>query len=447
MGIHDDSSLPSLTVSVDAPETVLPSAHTDSSRLYLSQIDQCVAYIVDTVYFYPASSDQTTDDVVPRLRKALGDILVPYHFMAGRLQLSSEGKLEINCNRAGALFAGASSGLTIAELGDVTYPNPAFRKLVLQAGNAQKMTDGPLLMMQVTKFKCGGFTIGFSMNHAIFDGSGALEFVSNFAALARGEPLLQEPKPDRTLLKPRNPPLIQFEHDEFLKLSEIPTNNAFTTADLAEMDFAAIKLSQSHVFKIFPFTAEMLNRLKEAALKDCFVKKCSSFDAIAAHVWQARTKAVELEPSAPSKVLFAVDIRSRVNPPLPKGYTGNAVASAFASEPAGELQKGSFSFAVSKIQEATNKITDEYIRSAIDWGSVHAGVPNLPGGIFLSAWWKLPFFLMDFGWGKPSYAGPVMNGMVEFVLLLSNGTQEGLNLYIALQPEHMENFERIIYSF
>lgn len=127
--------------------------------------------------------------------------------------------------------------------------------------------------------------------------------------------------------------------------------------------------------------------------------------------------------------------------------TGNAILSGYASVPAGELQKGSLSYAVGKIQEATKMITEEYIRSSIDWGAVHRGVPNLPGGIFLSAWWKLPFHLVDFGWGKPMYAGPVVNAMVEFVLLLSNGTQEGLNIYIALEPSHMQQFEKLIYNF
>ncbi|MCO5547088.1 hypothetical protein L7F22_000529 [Adiantum nelumboides] len=442
-----------LPVTLGPIETILPSSPTDLSPLYLSQIDQCVAYIVDTVYFYPATPPAhgvavaDRSDVIPKLRQCLADILVPYHFMAGRLCLNSQGRLQIDCNRSGALFAAAKSELTMADLGNVTHPDRAFRSLVLQATSALKMTDNPLLMMQVTIFKCGGFTIGFSMNHAVFDGYGAAEFVLNFSSMARGAGMLVEPKPDRTMLKPRDPPQIQFKHPEYLKLSDIPKDSAFTTSELADLDFAAIQLSQKHTYKIFSFSGDMLNRLKEAAMSDASLSKCSSFDAIAAHVWQARTKAVGMPALAPAKVLFAVDIRSRIQPPLPKGFVGNAILSGYVSVPAEELQKGSLSDAVRKIQEATKTITDEYIRSSIDWGAVHGGVPNLPGGIFLSAWWKLPFHLVDFGWGKPSYAGPVVNAMVEFVLLLSNGTQEGLNIYIALEPGHMQEFEKLIYDF
>ncbi|KAI5066769.1 hypothetical protein GOP47_0017297 [Adiantum capillus-veneris] len=439
-----------LPVTLGPVETILPSSPTDLSPLYLSQIDQCVAYIVDTVYFYPAppgSGPADRSNVVPKLRQCLADILVPYHFMAGRLCLNSQGRLHIDCNREGVLFTAASSELTMAELGNVTHPNPAFRSLVLQAINALKMTDNPLLMMQVTTFKCGGFSIGFSMNHAVFDGQGAAEFVLNFSSLTRGAGMLVEPNPDRTMLKPREPPQVKFKHPEYLKLLDIPKGTAFTTSELADLDFAAIQLSQKHIYKMFPFSGDMLNRLKDAAMSEASLEKCSSFDAIAAHVWQARTKAIGMPASDPAKVLFAVDIRSRIEPPLPKGFVGNAILSGYASVPAAELQKGSLSYAVGKIQEATKTITDEYIRSSIDWGAEHGGVPNLPGGIFLSAWWKLPFHLVDFGWGKPSYAGPVVNAMVEFVLLLSNGTQEGLNIYIALEPSHMQEFEKLIYDF
>lgn len=450
------SPLSSLPVKLGEIKTILPSKPTDLSPLYLSQIDQCVAYIVDTVYFFPvheqckyATAPASRESVTPKLRQALSDILVPYHFMAGRLCLGKQGSLEIDCNREGASFAEAWCDLTMAELGDVTYPNPGFRSLVLQAPDSARMTDTPLLMMQVTMFQCGGFAIGFSMNHAVFDGFGAAEFVLNFSAVARGADLLIEPKPDRTMLKHRDPPQIKFEHQEYLKLSDIPRGMSFTTPELADecLDFANIQLSQKQTYKIFPFSGEMLDRLKGAAMSDSSLEKCSSFDAIAAHVWQARTKAMNMSPSAPSKVLFAVDIRSRTKPILPQGFAGNGILSGYASVPAEELQKQNLAYAVEKIQEATKMITDEYVRSSIDWGVVHKGVPNLPGGIFLSAWWKLPFQSVDFGWGKPMYAGPVVNGMVEFVLLLSNGTQQGLNLYIALEPAHMLQFEKLIYNF
>jgi len=59
--------------------------------------------------------------------------------------------------------------------------------------------------------------------------------------------------------------------------------------------------------------------------------KCSSFEATVAHVWRARTKAVFESPNEISSVLFAVDLRSKMSPPLPHGFMGNTVISASAN--------------------------------------------------------------------------------------------------------------------
>ena len=76
--------------------------------------------------------------------------MVPYDYTAGRLALNSEeGRLEIDCNGEGALFAAATSELTLAQLPDIGYPNPAFSQLILQEYGAQKLQDLPLLFIQV----------------------------------------------------------------------------------------------------------------------------------------------------------------------------------------------------------------------------------------------------------------------------------------------------------
>nr|QDM39180.1 BAHD acyltransferase-like 16 [Taxus x media] len=441
-----------LDVAVEEPEMIVPAEPTEECALFLSNIDRVVAYIVDTVYFYPSNGGEKNDvEVVGKLKEALGKVLVPYHFMAGRMRLNTdEGRLEIECNRAGALFAAASCDQTLSELGDVTHPNPAFRSLVLQPSNAKKFGDTPLLMMQVTRLKCGSIVLGMSMNHSLFDGFGAMEFMMNFSSVARGQGVITHPLPDRTCLKARDVPEIKYEHLEAMKLSDIPEEmrNSFTTADVADSDVASVSLPPDYSYKVFPFTIDKLERLKKKAMDDGNLKKCSSFDAIAALVWQARTKAIDMPPDQPSKMFFAVDIRSKMDPPLPKGFAGNAVFCAYCIEPAGAVKEKPLSFCAEKVQEGISRVTGDYVRSSMDFSETYKSIPALPGGIFLSAWWKIPFHLADFGFGKPIYAGPIVNAMVEFPLLLSNGKQDGgLNLYIALPNHQLDKFEQIVYDF
>ncbi|GLJ46170.1 hypothetical protein SUGI_0972560 [Cryptomeria japonica] len=383
-------------------ELVVPSKPTPTGTLYLSNIDLTVVFPVETVYFFENKCiDSSADDVVGKMRESLADVLVEYHFMAGRLQLNVEdGRVEMSYNRAGVLFAEASSQLTLAQLGDVSLPNPCFRNLVLTIDEFKELSQTPVLTIQVTRFKCGGFCIGMVTSHSLVDGQSAAEFLFNLASMARGQGLLIQPNFLRTSLKPRSPPQINYPHHEYIKLNNLPIETSFTTSDT--QSHSPITLPQNKSFRVFTFSSEMLQCLKQKSLQDKSLSKCSTFEAMVAHLWQVRTKAIFNDPKQTSTVLFAVDIRSRMVPPLPRGFVGNGVSSAIASASVEEIKQHNLSFCAAKIQNAIASMTDDYVRSAIDWLEINRGIPAvINDSFFLSAWWKLPFYDLDFGWGKP----------------------------------------------
>ncbi|CAM6089581.1 unnamed protein product [Calypogeia fissa] len=437
---------------VGETEIIVPAEPTPNGRVFLSNIDLCLVIPVETVYFYPANPNKSVDTLVTTLKEALRKVLVPYHFMTGRLKSEGPGsrRLEIDLNRAGAQFSEYRSEVRISDLGDVVQPNQLFRKLVpIKFLNVSSVLDTPLLAVQVTIFACGGYTMGFMMSHAIFDGPGAIDFFLNFTSIARGEGLLFTPTYDRTSLKARVPPIIKYEHPENFELpADVPGLEAgvspFSLPDEMDKEYEDLEMIITHVTKTFPFSPEAIDTLKKRALEGGVIKRVSTFEVVAAHVWLARTKAVEL-PEVPFNLLFAVDIRNRVIPPLPKHFAGNAVYSACARGCPSEIKQYTFVEAVQVIQRAIEQVTDDYVRSSFDWGETRRGIPALFGGFFLSAWWKMPFYSIDYGWGKPIYAGPIVTPMVEFVLMLSNGKQDGgLNLVMALEPEQMELFQEYI---
>ncbi|CAL9109935.1 unnamed protein product [Musa acuminata var. zebrina] len=370
--------------------------------IHLSNIDQTAAFPVETVFFYETTPDgaESTFDIIERVKRSVSEeLLVPYYFMAGRVHFNVETKrLELVCNNAGALFAGATSSLSLKELGDLSAPNPLFQRLV-------------------TRFRCGGFSIGFMTNHSILDGKSAVEMLDNLAAICRGEePRNLKLHVDRSCIRARDPPQIQFEHAEYMK----PTEASSLVASLS---------------------LDMIDGLKERATAGC-----SSFQAVVAHLWRARTRAVFDDPSETSSVLFAVDVRSKMTPRVPDGFVGNAVVMAMAIARVAELTAQPLGFAVKRVREAIERVTDEYIRSAVDWLEVNKGMPAIGHGNFIvSAWWKLPFHELDFGWGKPIYVGPVVSVMHECVLLLSDG-KGGINIWLALKEEKMKSFLSYVYE-
>ncbi|KAH7443400.1 hypothetical protein KP509_02G033000 [Ceratopteris richardii] len=428
--------------------------------LFLSNLDQVVLYPIETVYFYPAPVGGTAtpdiSDLSARLRRALAILLVPYDFMAGRLRLNhSVFRLELLCNNAGVLFGSATADANLADLGDVTLPNPAFTRLVLQVHHVACLAELPLTTVQVTRFKCGGFTIGFSSNHVLLDGVGAGEFLSSYASLVRGETISLWPKADRTMLKARCPPLVEFDHHEYVWLpGERFSEQADPLCSYTEMDALAAATSQGHAlmdyaYKAFHVQRKVLAQLKKEgsgpAESNGQQRACTAFEALAAHLWQCKTKASSMEASKFSTFLFAVDIRRIMQPPLPFGFAGNAVLSACARAEVEELLNSPLSYAVKKVQEARAQVNDSYVRSAIDCLEMNKGLPLTSSGYYVSAWTKvLQHQNLDFGWGPPIHVTPVVSALVDFVLFVSDGSSsDGLFVLVAMPPAHLTKFQEV----
>ncbi|XP_043711131.1 omega-hydroxypalmitate O-feruloyl transferase-like [Telopea speciosissima] len=445
-------SITSQDVTKEEPETLVsPKNPIPVETLFLSNIDQAVCFPVETVFFFEAlpCGFSSTLDISERVKRSVSEVLlIPYYFMAGRLKFNVEtDRLELICNNAGALFVSATSGLALKDLGDLSLPNPSFHHLIHRPGRSKSLPEKPLLTIQVTRFKCGGFSIGFVTNHSILDGRAASEMFQNLASICRGQGLKTHVLYiDRTCIKARNPPQIKYPHQEYTKQIEISSlTSSFTSPCQPSPSF---QFSGKYTRKLFTFSPHMVKTLKDKAQA-----KCSSFDVMVAHLWRARTRVVFSHPEEISTVLFAVDIRSKISPPLPNGFIGNAVITAFASAKVGDLEEKPLSFAVEMVMGATDRVTDEYARSVIDWLEVHKGVPaTLNGNFYVSAWWKLPFYELDFGSGKPIHYGPIVGGTDEFVLLLAQGSSSrgneggGISVWIGLEQEKMQNFMLHVYE-
>jgi len=101
------------------PSLVPPAEETPSGLYYLSNLDQNIAVIVQTVYCFRAA-DGAGDGIsaCDVLRESLAKVLVHYYPLAGRLAISGEGKLVVDCT--GAVFVKA--GVDCAMAGIVEMP-------------------------------------------------------------------------------------------------------------------------------------------------------------------------------------------------------------------------------------------------------------------------------------------------------------------------------------
>ncbi|KAJ1286893.1 hypothetical protein BS78_03G387200 [Paspalum vaginatum] len=418
------------------PSLVPPAEETPTGLYYLSNLDQNIAVIVQTVYCFRPAADGGGRSACDVLRESLAKVLVHYYPLAGRLTISGEGKLVVDCTGEGAVFVEAEADCAMADIGDVTEPDPSvLGKLVYSVPGAKNILEMPLLSAQVTKFKCGGFVLGLAINHCMFDGVGAMQFVNSWGETARGLPLSLPPVLDRAVLRARDPPKVDFPHHEFAQITD--------EADDDEDDGGVIGDSSPLLHRSFRFTPACIARVK--ALVALEGRACTTFEALAGFVWSARTRALGMGPSRRSKLLFAVDGRPRFSPPLPAGYFGNAIVLTSAACAAGELT-ASLPRAVRLVRGAVEAVTDAYMRSAVDYFETTRARPSLASTLLITAWSRLPFRAADFGWGPPAAYGPAALPEKEVALFLSCGEEGGggVRVLLGLPAAAMAEFQRLV---
>lgn len=393
-----------IPIAIDSMVPVMPSGPTlaaPGKTLYLSNLDDMIGARVftPTIYFYPSDNKQPVMDT---LRKALASVLVPYYPLSGRLRETQNGKLEVFFGpEQGALMVEAHSEMSLADLGDLAVPNPAWTPLIFRFPNEEpyKVLDMPLLIAQVTLFSCGGFSIGLRLCHCICDGLGAMQFISAWAATAKAGRLITKPVPcwDREFFQPRDPPLVKFPHMEFMRIDD---GSSLTTS-----------LWQAKpVQKCYRIGHKFQTWLKTFGQQDK-MSSCTTFDAMAAHIWRSWVKALDVKPlDYELRLTFSVNARQKLkNPPLKDGFYGNVVCVACATSTVSELVYGSLSDTTRLVREARLGVSEEYLRSTVDYVEVDRPRKLEFGGkLTITQWTRFSIYeSADFGWGRPGYAGPI----------------------------------------
>ncbi|MED6142202.1 hypothetical protein PIB30_111468, partial [Stylosanthes scabra] len=167
----------------------------------------------------------------------------------------------------------------------------------------------------LTQFGCGSLALTTHYNHCTLDGLAVRDFEANLAALTRADPLTVVPISDRTLLRARNPPKISHPHYEYAKATN--TENLFSVRGTSAIN----NVTQNHIHIIY-LSPQQIESFKMKAVKDCKLKKVTSFHVVAAKIWKARTVAMKMLDDKVSTMLFPVDARKRVSPQLPYGFAG-----------------------------------------------------------------------------------------------------------------------------
>ncbi|KAM0883971.1 hypothetical protein ACQ4PT_031284 [Festuca glaucescens] len=171
-------------------------------------------------------------------------------------------------------------------------------------------------------------------------------FIRTWASYCRdGEgAAIEPPCHDRALLRARSPPVVRPETVPMF-CGRLAMHYPSATSAVAT--------------EVFAFSRDQLRALK---------RHCGGVSrAVSALVWLCVCVARRLDPDAVTRMNFPVDVRRRLDPPLPDRYFGNGVVNVFATAAVRDVVLETLASVASRVKDTTERLDDGVLRSAVDY--------------------------------------------------------------------------------
>ncbi|XP_058740092.1 hydroxycinnamoyl-CoA:piscidic acid hydroxycinnamoyltransferase-like [Vicia villosa] len=446
-----------MVVCIQSQSIVIPSKPTPSTKLF--SLCEQIKLRTHAPLLYVYNPHKNISTFLETLRKSLSQVLVIYYPIAGRLSWIKDGRWELNCNAKGAILLEAKCEANLKDLGDFV-PNNLVSQLIPNINYDVPIEDIPLLVVQLTRFRCGGFTLGVAFCRGAADGTAAMRFMSAWAKLARGENLDSNDFPchDRTLL-------ILHLHSEF---EAPPKWIGQDLGDDTETSVVIMKLTREQVLKLKKNVSSR-GSLQSTSKDVHKTKPFTSFEVIAGHIWRCVSKARYTRGNSdqPTRLSTLINCRNRLKPPLPSSYVGNtAFPTVTPTRSFNDLIRKPLRNAVEDVRAALERVTGEHVMSALDYidrekdmellrynfhypaksvceEGQNKGNPNL----FVVSWMNFSYKETDFGLGEPFYFGPgYMDSEGKAFVMNNNGDGDGIVVAISLEASFMDVFKKIFYE-
>ncbi|XP_050222831.1 stemmadenine O-acetyltransferase-like [Mercurialis annua] len=411
----------------------------------LSLLDQLSPpmYAPLLLFYAPVESDKKIDH--DHFKSSLSKTLTHFYPFAGCFKDA----FSVECNDHGVVYTEANVNTDISLV--INQPDADFLQQLLPCNPHDKLDnllEQPILLVRVNFFSCGGIAIGVCIWHVLANASALASFVTSWAEIARGaDNNMDGVVVDCTSLFPPQD-LLAFSTGKYLDEKDLLSTNLLT--------------------KRFVF-----NGSKLASLREKIGDQPTRVEALSAVIWGA-VIAISQEKDGsssatgkPHLAVSIVDLRKRMNPPLPEKCIGNINQLTVAMWP---IDMGvDYNGLVGNFRQSIRMINDEYVRKLhedntelrryellISWQKskfhfvtedgeylkmVKSAGGMMAAGVFsFSSWCKFPFYEADFGYGKPAWVGTVM-GLNNLAVFIDAKDGEGIEVWISLPKEDMVAFE------
>ncbi|XP_028806377.1 vinorine synthase-like [Neltuma alba] len=396
---------------------------------------------VPIVLFY-AASDHDFPKISQKLKTSLSKVFTLYYPFCGRIK-GNKGNLYVDCNDEGVHYLEAR---VLSKLSDFLENNTnqqlneikGFLPLDPYKPKLDDDDEDRLIMaVQVTEFGCGGIAIGVCISHKVCDGKTVASFLqawSQKANMGDGGDVVASSSSFNMKASLLFPP----------KGLEIDVND---------------KIGEKNTTtKRFLFSENSLCTLKEEVSRGCGFKP-TRVEAVTALIWKSALEAaITTETSQKSNssfMLHAVNIRSRMLPPLPEDSMGNLFVSA--TSPLVEVDKEmkvELQDLVEVVRKTIKMVDGDYVRKLQGGEGQELEIlesmlqklylvyeKGVPYYIFTS-WLRLGFYKTNFGWGNPTWVCTIGVPVRNVVILMpARSGDGGIEAWVTLNEFHMSQFE------
>lgn len=288
------------------------------------------------------------------------------------------------------------------------------------------------------------------LSHSVCDGYGAAQFFRALTELATGkhEPTLKPVwERERLMGKPN-------QDCAFLHLVNHAPLVTSPFLPATELSHECFNVDEDSIITL-------KNRLGKETINNknqIPVENFTTLEVLGAYVWRSRYRALKQNPDGKTLFCLAVGIRNLMNPPLSKGYYGNAFVSANVELFGEELNNEPLSKIAALIKQS-KKIasTNEHIRNSLNLLETMRQkkmkiVDNSGGGgaLILTDWRQLRLLEEeDFGWKRSVNMIPLpwqMFGYVDLCIFMppsrvQNAKEGGVRVLVSLPGAAMDRFK------
>ncbi|XP_065847788.1 stemmadenine O-acetyltransferase-like [Euphorbia lathyris] len=394
-------------------ELIKPSSPTPQHlrKLQFSSIDQNQYPVsIPIILFYPKSNIPNLQRS-QLLKQSLSKSLTIFYPLAGRIKNYSYA----NCNDQGALFIETKANCQLSDIlqNRNQYHNYSKKFIPLQPEKGVYQYGS---LFQITYFKCGGLALSFAMPHMLGDASSELTFLNCWAAVARGNDV-------------EAPPFV--------------SDSIFPPKIISGFDLSQWVFKEKVVTKPFVFDALTISALRDKYSTNG--EKLSRVQALSAFI---ASRIMAATNNTKSMVLNSVNVRQRLNPPIPEQSFGNLVWIAAAVIDTDDDREGECCYEIGRrIKDSIRGVNAETLEE-LKKGELHfsmeAFMECLKGGMArysFSSWCHFPIYEVDFGWGMPEWVTTSSVFIDNVVTFLDTKQGQGIEAWVNMTEDDMAKFE------